>query len=159
MSFTREDCQNLVEAMFEQAANSRTREELKHNHEQFVLKALGMFQLLEFALKKYLLAYYKVEDNNFIEEDKFDDLPLGILKKRIKSVIGDHELAEKIDKLMPIRNDIAHQSLFELLGNNPFEKQKYFSKGLESLPILWNIEEVLFEVKDKVQNLYQRKVT
>jgi hypothetical protein len=155
LKFTKEDCEKLVKEASEKAADSRSREELQKNHEQFVLKALGMFQLLEFALKQYIKTYCKVELNEILSDEYLNDLPLGILKKRIKNKLGDHELASQIDELLPIRNDIAHQSLIEMIGHYPFEKEKYFSKGIAALPTLWRIEEVLLQVKNKVQILYK----
>lgn len=58
MAFTKGDCEKLVREACEKAANSKNREELKKNHEQFVLKALGMFHAARVCFEtiyKYLL--------------------------------------------------------------------------------------------------------
>ena len=148
-----EDAKRFVESAFIAAANSHSHEDVKRNHEKYVIKTLANFQLLEFALKKYIAAYCRCQIGNEVSEEDLAELPLGVLIKRLRKVTGNHLLADRINELVPIRNELAHRSMLELIGNSKFDRPKYFGKAMDYVGALWELDDILRELVGVIRQL------
>ncbi|UIJ43091.1 hypothetical protein LWM38_15720 [Vibrio kanaloae] len=151
-----------IKNIFDAAANDRSDEELKNNQEKFVIKLLGKFQLLELILKKYIDAYvtFKLRERGDSDHLKgLEDLPLGILIKRLRKVTGDNELADRVHALLDMRNDLAHSSLL-VVHKKQIDKPELFDKQFDYIHANLCVCQLLDELVNRVLELYTgRKFT
>ncbi len=89
-----------------------------------ILRILGSFQLLEFALKAYIGGAYSVIKKSVVQKIDFDysikdveEFPLERLLNIFSKLNANKELISRLNKLRTERNDIAHRALIVTMGS------------------------------------------
>jgi hypothetical protein len=90
----------------------------RSTYKDTVLRVLGKFQLLEFALKEYIARAYRIIAASVQGKVHFDysekdveSFALERLLKAFQKLNGDRELTRRLNALREKRNHIAHRAL------------------------------------------------
>ena len=158
MNMNREDFSKILNDAISAAADSHSHETIKLNYEKTIISILGQFQLLEFAIKRYIYIFCKNNESqecSNCSEEELDDLALGILIKRYRRVTKNNDFADRIKSLVDLRNEIAHKSLYKIFGRVPFEKTEYFNLTIHYKTVQLEITSILQIVKYEIQEINQ----
>jgi hypothetical protein len=98
-------------------------DDLRDRYKAITLRILGSFQLLEFALKKYIGNAYSIISTrvegtlHFSYSSKdVESFPLERLINTFSKMNANKELVSRLNKLREERNHIAHKSLIMTFG-------------------------------------------
>ncbi|MBL8539485.1 MAG: hypothetical protein JNK68_03850 [Betaproteobacteria bacterium] len=98
-------------------------DESRDSYKRLILRILGNFQLLEFALKAYIGRAYSVIKSRVGDAIHFDysekdveSFPLERLLNTFSKLNTNKELVARLNKLREKRNHIAHTSLIVTMG-------------------------------------------
>ena len=146
----------IAEEINRRAAESHDEKTIREKYERVVLIALGRFQLLEFALKKYIEKWASMPANSKIKDEitnNLEDLPLGVLLKRLKRIDPHEKLIDEIADLTSFRNEIAHQALLEISGASTIDVVKHFNAAPYYAYKVMEVEHCLKGILNKYKSL------
>jgi len=133
--------------------------EVKQLYKDVVLRMLGKFQLLEFALKQYIgLAYKMIQELaddkvpfHFSEKD-VENYPLERLANIFAKLNDNSDLSKKINRLRESRNHIAHKALLLVTGRR-LDRGEIEDRYIEFTMMEDELTECLGEVIDELKSL------
>lgn len=146
----------IMEEINRRAAESHDENTIREKYERVVLIALGRFQLLEFALKRYIEKWASMPANAKIKNEitnNLEDLSLGVLLKRLKRIDPHEKLIDEIGNLTSFRNEIAHQALLEITGASKIDVVKHFNASPYYSYKTMEVEHCLKSILSKYKNL------